>query len=91
MSVALFVYIRFEGIQRWGQCIGFSYFLAYVIYVDSSPLRARSCSVCLAHRCVALTSTEVEELNTSLDAFKFALGKKGQQVLKASISDNALL
>lgn len=51
--------------------------LAYVVDVDLSARRARSCSVCLAHRCVALTSTEVEELNTSLDAFTFVLGKKG--------------
>lgn len=67
------------------------YFPSYVIKADFSPFRARSCSVCLAHRYVTLTSTEVEKLNTSLDAFTFALGKKGLQVLKASISDNALL
>lgn len=51
--------------------------LAYVVDVDLSALRARSCNVCLAHSCVALTSTEVEELNASLDAFMFVLGKKG--------------
>lgn len=60
-----------------GHCIGFSDCLAYVVDVDLSALRARSCNVCLAHSCVALTSTEVEELNASLDAFMFVLGKKG--------------
>lgn len=60
-----------------GHCIGFSDFLAYVVDGDLSALRARSGSVCSAHRCVALTSKEVEELNTSLDAFMFVLGKKG--------------
>lgn len=60
-----------------GHCTGFSDFLAYAVDVDLSALRARSCGVCLAHRRVALTSTEVEELNTSLDAFTFVLGKKG--------------